>query len=51
MAAGSRGGSSSEVSATVKSERVAMLIDGECGTGDSGLASFSGGMNGSSGGD
>jgi hypothetical protein len=48
---GSRGGSSSEVSAIVKSDRVAMLIDGDRGMGDPGIASDSGVTTGSSGGD
>ena len=47
---GSRGISSSKTSATVKSEKVAMLMDGDCRTGDSGAVSASGMITGSSGG-
>ena len=46
----SMGGSSSEVSAIVKSDRVAMLIDGDRMRGDPGIVSVSGMTAGSSGG-
>jgi len=49
MAVGSMGGSSSEVSATVKSDRLVMLMDGECWTGDPGIVPVSGVATGSSG--
>jgi hypothetical protein len=39
---GSKGGSSSEASAIVKSDRVAMLMDGDGVTGDPGTVSGSG---------
>jgi len=41
MAAGSMEDSSSEGSAMVKSDRVEMLIDGDCVTGDAGTVSVS----------
>ena len=46
-AAGSTDDSSSGVSAMVKSERVAMLMDGDCVAGDSGAVSVSGARAGS----
>ena len=46
-AAGSVGGSSSEVSAIVKSEKVEMLMVGDWVTGDAGIASVSGAVTGS----
>ena len=49
MTVGSRRGSSSDVSATVKSDRVAILIDGDCGAGDSGITFVSGVAIGSGG--
>ena len=49
MAVGSMGGSSSEASATVKSDRLVMLMDGECWTGDPGIVAVSGVATGSSG--
>ena len=42
MTVGSRRGSSSDVSATVKSDKVVMLMDGDCGAGDSEFAFVSG---------
>ena len=50
MTVGSVGDSSSEMSATVKSERVAMLIDGDWVTGVAGIGSVSGEVTGSTGG-
>ena len=44
---GSVGGSSSEVSAIVKSEKVEMLMVGDCVTGDAEIASVSGAVTGS----
>ena len=51
---GSMGDSSSEASGIVKSDRVAMLMDGDCVagvTGDAGIVSVSGAVADSSGGD
>lgn len=45
---GVQGGSSSEISAMVKSETVVMLIDGDCGTCDPGFVCVSGVTTGSS---
>jgi len=42
MTVGSRGDSLSEVSAIVKSDRVEMLMDGECAVRDPGAVSVSG---------
>ena len=51
MAVGSMGGSSSEISAVVKSERVAMLMDGDRVAGDAGIVPVSGATIDSNGGD
>ena len=50
MVVGSIGDSSSEVSATVKSERLAMLMDGDWVAGVTAAVSASGAATGSSGG-
>ena len=47
----STGDSSSEVSAMVKSDKVAMLMDGDCVAVDPGVVSVSGAVAVSSGGD
>ena len=47
MGVGSVGGSSSEVSAIVKSERVEMLMVGDWVMGDAGISSVSGAVTGS----
>ena len=47
---GSMGKSSSDVSATVKSDRVEILIDGDCVAGGVGTVSASGSVGDSSGG-
>ena len=49
MAVGLMEGSSSEVSATVKSDRLVILMDGDCWTGDPGIEPVSEVATGSSG--
>jgi len=49
MTVGSSGDSSSKVSVVVKSDRVAMLMDGDCGADDPGFVAVSGVITGSRG--